>query len=174
MPYTSIKPSLPGTPELPGESDAKAKLASIVAAHSLQYWSQDRDTDLNCWADLRSSMDAASSGILELLKDYDVVESECCIDTVEDLIWQFLRDTPRSCEVRSSWYPSGDDQPDYPAEFRVWFQSSGSSCWIRGRFDRSGVYSVRFNFNSNSETRELPLSDDAEAALAWFCDSLVS
>ena len=161
--------------ELPGEANAKAKLASIVAAHSLQDWAQHRNTDLVCWDDLRSSMDATSSDILELLSDYNVDEVDCCMDTIDDVIWQFLRDAPLSCEVRSSWYTAGDDQPDYPSEFRIWLTFGGPSCWIRGDFDRSSVdpRSITVNFSWASQTHELPWSDQAEAALAWFCDSLV-
>ena len=175
MAYTLTKPSLPGTPELPGEANAKAKLASIVAAYSLQCWAQHRDTDLNCWDDLRTSMDAVSGDILELLDDYGISEADCCSDAIEDCLWQFLRDTPLSCEVRSSWYTAGDDQPDYPTEFRIWLSFGGPSCFIRGDFDRSSVdpRSIRVIFSWASQNRDLPWSQDAEDALAWFCDSLV-
>ena len=177
MAYTSTRPSLPGTPELPGEANAKAKLASIVAAYSLQCWAHHRDTDLNCWDDLRSSMDATSSAILELLSDYNVAEGDCCMDAVDDCIWQFLRDTPLSCEVRSSWYTAGDDQPDYPSEFRIWLTFGGPSCWIHGELhdDGSGIddetLQVKFSWASNSHT--LPINNDELAAIAWFCESLV-
>ena len=175
MAYTSTKPSLPGTAELPGESNAKANLASIVAAYSLQCWAHHRDTDLNCWDDLRSSMDAVSGDMLKLLSDYDVAEHDCCMDAVEDCIWRFLRDAPRSSEVRSSWHPVGDE-PDDPSEFRIWLGFVGPNCWIHGNFGRTSVCDITVNFNGgywDSVTRELPLSDDAEAALVWFCDSLV-
>ena len=174
MTYTTVKPNLPGTPELPGESNAKAKLASIVAAHQLEIWANDRDTVLTDWSDLRSSLSSTAPDILELLSDYDVDESDCNRDVIDDVIWQFCRDTPLSCEVRSSWYSAGDEAPQ-PSEFRIWLTFGGPSCWIRGTFERYGVdaRSISVCFSWASQTRELPWSQDAEDALAWFCESLV-
>ena len=40
---TTITKSEPG---LPGEDNAKAKLASIIAAHQLEIWANDRETAL--------------------------------------------------------------------------------------------------------------------------------
>ena len=174
MTYTTVKPNLPGTPELPGESNAKAKLASIIAAHQLEIWANDRDTDLSDWSDLRSSMSSAAPDILELLADYDVDESDCDSDVIDDVIWQFRRDTPLSCEVRSSWYSAGDEAPQ-PSEFRIWLTFGGPSCYIRGDFARYGIdaRSIRVIFSWASQNRDLPWSQDAEDALAWFCESLV-
>ena len=177
MTYTKTRPSLPGTPELPGEANAKAKLATIVAAYSLQCWANHRDTDLNCWDDLRSSMDAVSSDILELLDDYGISEADCCPRCNRRCAsGSFLRDTPLSCEVRSSWYHRRlMIRQTILTEFRIWLTCGGPNCFIRGDFDRSSVdaRSITVNFSWASQTRELPWSDDAEDALAWFCDSLV-
>ena len=162
------------TRELPGESNARAKLASIIAAHQLEIWANDRDTVLTDWSDLRSSLSSTAPDILELLEDYGVEEHDCSIDAVEDCLWQFRRDTPLSCEVRSSWYSAGDEAPQ-PSEFRIWLSFGGPSCWIRGEFEGYGVdaRSITVCFSWASQTRELPWSQDAEDALAWFCESLV-
>ena len=161
-------------PGLPGEDNAKAKLASIIAAHQLEIWANDRDTVLTDWSDLRSSLCSTAPDILELLADYDVAESDCNRDVIDDVIWQFRRDTPLSCEVRSSWYSAGDEAPQ-PSEFRIWLTFGGPSCYIRGDFDRSGIdaRSIRVVFSWASQNRDLPWSQDAEDALAWFCESLV-
>ena len=174
MTYTTVKPNLPGTPELPGESNAKAKLASIQAAYALLCWAEHYDTVLTDWSDLRSSMSSTAPDILELLEDYDVDESDCNRDVIDDVIWQFHRDTPLSCEVRSSWYSAGDEAPQ-PSEFRIWLSFGGPSCFIHGDFYGCGVdpRSIRVVFSWASQNHELPWSEDAEDALTWFCESLV-
>ena len=175
MTYTSTRPSLPGERELPGEGNAKAKLASIMAAYALQEWALHRDTDLSDWSDLRSSMDSTSHDILELLSDYDVDESDCNRDVIDDVIWQFLQSEALSCEVRSSWYTAGDEAPQ-PSEFRIWLTFGGPSCWICGDFydDGSGIddETLQVKFSWASIDHSLPLNDNAVAALAWFCESL--
>ena len=174
MTQTITRPSLPGEPELPGESNAKAKLAGIMAAYALQEWALHRDTDLSDWSDLRSSMDSTSHDILELLSDYDVDESDCNRDVIDDVIWQFLQAEALSCEVRSSWYSAGDEAPQ-PSEFRIWLTFGGPSCWIRGEFAGYGVdvETLQLCFSWASIEHTLPLSQDATDALAWFCESLV-
>ena len=174
MTQTITRPSLPGEPELPGESNAKAKLASIVAAHQLEIWANDRDTVLTDWSDLRSSLSSTAPDILELLEDYDVTESDCDSDVIDDVIWQFCRDTPLSCEVRSSWYSAGDEAPQ-PSEFRIWLTFGGPSCLIRGEFEGYGVdvETLQLCFSWASIEHTLPLNQDATDALAWFCESLV-
>jgi hypothetical protein len=180
QPINSALAHLPGEPraaasrELPGESNAKAKLASIQAAYALLQWAQHRDTDLTCWDDLRSSMDSTSHDILELLQDYDVAEGDCNLDVIDDVVWQYLRNTALSCEVRSSWYAAGSEKPD-PDEFRIWLTFGGPSCFVCGDFDRSSVdaKSIRICFSWASQNRELQWSQDAQDALSWFCESLV-
>jgi hypothetical protein len=165
QPINSALAHLPGEPraaasrELPGESNAKAKLASIQAAYALLQWAQHRDTDLTCWDDLRSSMDSTSHDILELLSDYDVAEDDCNLDVIDDVVWQYLRNTALSCEVRSSWYAAGSEKPD-PDEFRIWLTSVVAE-------------SIRICFSWASQNRELQWSQDAQDALSWFCESLV-
>ena len=174
MTQTITRPSLPGEPELPGESNAKAKLASIVAAHQLEIWANDRDTVLSDWSDLRSSMSSAAPDILELLADYDVAEGDCNRDVIDDVIWQFKRKFEVS--ERSSWHEYGTE-PDGPREFRIRLSYNGPSCLIYGKIERSGLplEDIKFCFSWGLATQlhELPLSTDESEAVWWLCDSLV-
>lgn len=165
-PINPILPHLPGEPraENPGESNAKAKLETIVALYELHLWRSSDEFDASDWSGLSVEMK-------DLLRDHNESEAESCSDSIDDVLWQVVREGVLGVDYSATW-SMGSAPAETPDRFKLWLTCGGPSCWITGDFGLHGSIdrdSLQVNYSWASATCELPYDSHAWDALAWFC-----
>ena len=162
-------PHLPGEPrafasENPGESNAKAKLETIVALYDIELWRSSDEFNPSDWSGLSVEMH-------DLLSGDNQSEEEACQDSIDDYLWRMCREYHYGIEYSATW--SMGSAPDgLPDKFNILISGGGPSCWITGDFGLHGSIdrdSLQVHYSWASQARELLFEPHAWDALQWFC-----
>lgn len=156
--------SLPGAPMSEAESNARAKLATIIGLEEIvRTCSSALDTDMPWGVEAR-----------ELIEDNDW--SDYGHQELRDAAEEYaMRDLPLGIDYTARW-SAGTDFDGKPDRFQIWLSFGGPTCWIEGGFDRWGEAmwcDIELHGSWASTPERYSLGDDECHALAWF-SSLVT
>ena len=160
----TASPSLPGAPMSEAESNARAKLATIVGLEEIV-----RTCNSTLGTDLPWGVEAR-----ELIEENDW--SEHGYQELRDAAEEYaMRDLPLGTDYTARW-SAGTDFDGKPDRFQIWLSFGGPTCWIEGGFDRYGEAmwcDIELHGSWASTPERYTLTEDECYALAWFA-SLVT
>jgi len=157
-------PSLPGTPISEAESNARAKLATIVGLEEII-----RRCDTILPTDLPWGDEAQ-----ELINDNDWSDHEAD-GVLRDAAEEFVHTLALGIDYTARW-SAGTDFDGKPDRFQIWLSFGGPTCWIEGGFDQWGEAmwgDIELHGSWASTPERYSLTEDECQALAWFA-SLVT
>ena len=117
--------SLPGAPMSEAESNARAKLASIIGLDEIIRTCASLPTDLP-WGDEAQ----------ELINDNDWSQHEVEL-TLRDAAEEYALQLALGIDYTARW-SAGSDFDGKPDRFQIWLSFGGPTCWIEGGFDQYG------------------------------------
>ena len=160
----TASPSLPGAPMSEAESNARAKLATIIGLEEIvRTCNSTLGTDMPWGAEAQ-----------ELINDNDWSDLGPS-DLGHEAAWFARQSVAVGIDYTARW-SAGTDFDGKPDRFQIWLSFGGPSCWIEGGFDRYGQAmwcDIELHGSWASTPERYNLGDDECQALAWF-SSLVT